>query len=206
MTRTVASGACRLLTAGIFLAGLVVAPVSPRAAPIDLAGIDATLNIAQGRARLTLQNLAGKTNAFPRAHGETGHWNNVGPSDWTSGFFPGELWLLYEATGQQFWRDAATAWTLPLAPQAARTDTHDFGFMIGLSFGNLARLTGDVRAKPVILLGALATEPYLASAGSAALLQHGTGPDSEIDTALIYGDYYLVEALLRARAILNPTG
>jgi unsaturated chondroitin disaccharide hydrolase len=53
------------------------------------------------------------------------------------------------------------------------------------------------------ILTALAGQPYLAPAGSAALLQHGTGPDSEIDTALIYGDYYFVEALLRARAVLQ---
>jgi unsaturated chondroitin disaccharide hydrolase len=53
------------------------------------------------------------------------------------------------------------------------------------------------------LLGALSRPPYLAPPSSAALLQHGTGPDKEIDSALIYGDYFMVEALLRARAVLR---
>ena len=31
----------------------------------------------------------------------------VAPKDWTSGFFPGSLWYLYEATGDAKWRAAA---------------------------------------------------------------------------------------------------
>ena len=38
---------------------------------------------------------------------------------WTSGFFPGQLWLLYQATGSSQWLAAAQAWTAPLASQAS---------------------------------------------------------------------------------------
>ena len=38
---------------------------------------------------------------------------------WTTGFFPGQLWLLYQATGSPQWLAAAQQWTAPLASQAS---------------------------------------------------------------------------------------
>jgi unsaturated chondroitin disaccharide hydrolase len=87
---------------------------------------------------------------YPVSGGDSGTWTTRSPSDaakgWASGFFPGELWLLYQATGLSKWRDAARAWTAPLALQASsvtRVDPTDIGFIIGTSFGNGYRLTGD---------------------------------------------------------------
>jgi unsaturated chondroitin disaccharide hydrolase len=94
---------------------------------------------------------------YPYTGGDSGTWTTTSPSDgahgWTSGFFPGELWLLYQATGSTAWRDAAQAWTTPLASQASsvdRIDPTDIGFIIGTSFGNAYRLTGDTAYKNVI--------------------------------------------------------
>ena len=94
---------------------------------------------------------------YPYAGGDSGTWTTTSPSDgahgWTSGFFPGELWLLYQATRSTAWRDAAQAWTTPLASQASsvdRIDPTDIGFIIGTSFGNAYRLTGDTAYKNVI--------------------------------------------------------
>jgi unsaturated chondroitin disaccharide hydrolase len=73
---------------------------------------------------------------------------------WTSGFFPGQLWLLYQATGSPQWLAAARQWTAPLASQASsvdRIDPTDIGFIIGTSFGNGYRLTGDATYKNVLL-------------------------------------------------------
>ena len=72
---------------------------------------------------------------------------------WTSGFFPGELWLLYQATGSKYWLKEAQAWTAPLAPEASsvtRPDPTDIGFIIGTSFGNGYRLTGEPAYKEVL--------------------------------------------------------
>ena len=55
---------------------------------------------------------------------------------WTAGHFPGSLWYLYEATGDDFFKDRARAWTELLAPNAAVTDNHDVGFIMYCSFGN----------------------------------------------------------------------
>lgn len=42
---------------------------------------------------------------------EDGNLKLVASKDWTSGFFPGELWFLYEYTGKKGWMDQAKAYT-----------------------------------------------------------------------------------------------
>ena len=93
---------------------------------------------------------------YPVSGGDTGPWTTTSPSDiakgWRTGFFPGQLWLLYQATGSTKWLDAAQAWTAPLAKQAGGRpfDPTDIGFIIGTSFGNGYRLTGDSTYKQVL--------------------------------------------------------
>ena len=64
---------------------------------------------------------------------------------WTSGHFPGSLWYLYEATGDEFFKDRATVWTEILAPVAKYRDNHDVGFMMYCSYGNARRILGTDR-------------------------------------------------------------
>ena len=59
---------------------------------------------------------------------------------WTSGHFPGSLWDRYEATGDEFFKERATAWTEILAPNSKVTDNHDVGFIMYCSFGNARRI------------------------------------------------------------------
>lgn len=59
---------------------------------------------------------------------------------WTSGHFPGSLWLLHEATGEAYFRSRATAWTELLRPVADYGGNHDIGFMMYCSFGNARRI------------------------------------------------------------------
>src|SRR5687768_7883649 len=42
---------------------------------------------------------------------ENGQLKLVASRDWTSGFFPGELWYLYEYTKNPFWKEKAEAYT-----------------------------------------------------------------------------------------------
>src|SRR3954468_21477991 len=133
---------------------------------INTAGIQTDLNFAATQMDKTVTSL-GSSTVFPRSGGDTGVWKTVTAAAWTSGFFPGELWLLYQATGQTKWRDVAASWTQSLASQATRTDTHDLGFMIGNTFGNGYRLTGTPSYLPVIEQAAtsLATR-YSATVGA----------------------------------------
>jgi unsaturated chondroitin disaccharide hydrolase len=79
-------------------------------------------------------------------------WNTTGITSWTSGFWPGILWYMYEFSGDEQLRDEAHKWTMPLAEIKDRVvKNHDLGFMIFCSFGNAYRLTGDIKYKEYIL-------------------------------------------------------
>ena len=69
---------------------------------------------------------------------------------WTSGFFPGSLWLLYEHTGDNELRQYAEHFTSRLESLKDYTGTHDLGFMVFCSYGNGYRLTGNEAYKDVI--------------------------------------------------------
>lgn len=75
-------------------------------------------------------------------------------ADWTSGFFPGSLWYLFEATGEPRWREAAERYTAGLEAMKHNRRTHDIGFMLHCSFGNGFRLTGSPHYRTVLLAGA----------------------------------------------------
>ena len=49
---------------------------------------------------------------------------------WTSGHYPGSLWYLYEATGDEFFKTRATVWTEILEPNKNDSSHHDTGFMM----------------------------------------------------------------------------
>ena len=71
--------------------------------------------------------------------------------DWTSGFYPGSLWYLFEATGDTFFRDRATAWTEILAPVAKYDKNHDTGFMMYCSYGNARRILNTKRYDALLI-------------------------------------------------------
>jgi unsaturated chondroitin disaccharide hydrolase len=130
------------------------------AGPLDSQGIASDLSFIEQQVSKTLSSLGSSPPAnplYPVSGGDSGTWTTRSPSDiaegWTSGFFPGQLWLLYQATGSTKWLDAAQAWTAPLATQAAGRpfDPTDIGFIIGTSFGNGYRLTGNPDYKSVLM-------------------------------------------------------
>lgn len=61
--------------------------------------------------------------------------------DWTSGFFAGELWYLYEYTHAKAWRQEASTFTAKLEGEKMNGKTHDMGFKMYCSYGNGYRLT-----------------------------------------------------------------
>ncbi len=75
----------------------------------------------------------------------------VKPRDWTSGFFAGNLWWMYEATGEDFWKQKAMEFTAPLESIKNYRGTHDLGFMIYNSFGKGFQLTGNKEYHAVML-------------------------------------------------------
>ena len=75
-------------------------------------------------------------------------------ADWTSGFFPGSLWHMYEITNDTFFRNKAILFTEALDTVKYFTYTHDLGFMLNCSFGNGFKHTAEQAYKDVLLQGA----------------------------------------------------
>lgn len=90
---------------------------------------------------------------FPRSI-PTGsqEWKFVDYKDWTSGFWPGELWYLYEATRDKKWEKEADKFSRFLMPlSVSKANDHDLGFQIFNSFGNGYRLTKNPAYKEIII-------------------------------------------------------
>lgn len=82
---------------------------------------------------------------------EKGQLKMVVSRDWTSGFFPAELWYFYQYTKDKKWLNLAKKYTEDIKKEQFNRGTHDLGFMIYGPFGNGYRLTGDTAYKSVII-------------------------------------------------------
>jgi unsaturated chondroitin disaccharide hydrolase len=118
--------------------------------------LDPTIQHAVQFAAQQLNATAGTlaTNRYPSATTSTGSWSTTGASGWTSGFFPGALWLMYQQSNDPAWRTRAQTWQTALEGQKTDTSTHDIGFKIFTSFGNGYRLTGNEAYRQVLLTAA----------------------------------------------------
>ncbi|PTX95842.1 glycoside hydrolase family 88 protein [Opitutus sp. ER46] len=121
-------------------------PVPPAAAWCD------ALQHAAAQYRWLLGQLP-DAKRYPRTW-EHGKRVLVRPADWTSGFFPGALWLLAGLTRDATWRTSAATYTGGLEGMKANRRTHDIGFMLYCSFGQGYRLTRDPHYRAVLLAGA----------------------------------------------------
>jgi unsaturated chondroitin disaccharide hydrolase len=120
-------------------------------APLPAGNSDA-LDIAVA-VYLPLAQQLDPNRGYPRSLSSGRTWRQVSPSDWTSGFFPGILWQLYEHQPSPDLLSQARRWTAGLAGQE-RADLHDLGFMIGNSFGHAYRLTGEPTFRPILVQAA----------------------------------------------------
>jgi len=90
----------------------------------------------------------------PRTLTPAGELIVVPSRDWTSGFFPGYLWLLHEATGKPQWQTVAREYTARIEPEKTNGTTHDMGFKVYCSYGTGYRVTKDPAYRDVILQAA----------------------------------------------------
>lgn len=106
--------------------------------------IEENMNYACEQIRYMLESLEGETNGrYPRSTKKDGSLSTTDIYGWTSGFFPGTLWFLYEFTNDSCWKEKAVEWTLPLEPNRTNTKDHDVGFMMYNSFGKGFALTKE---------------------------------------------------------------
>lgn len=114
--------------------------------------IDRGMKRAAEQAVLMYDQVRGKDAAcFPTSAGKDGQLRLVKSSDWTSGFFPGELWYLYEYSSDPDIKAAAEDMTLRISDEQYNTRSHDVGFMVNCSFGNAYRITGNQAYRSVLV-------------------------------------------------------
>lgn len=121
--------------------------------------VDEALDYCVSQAEKTLKMIprdsllpAGEAGMPRRIERDSSQWEYVSIEDWTSGFWPGTLWYLYEYTGKEAWKQEADKFSRYLTPLSERpAQHHDLGFMIYCPFGNGYRLTQDPEYKAIIL-------------------------------------------------------
>jgi hypothetical protein len=115
--------------------------------------IEAALLQAEKQSLLMAARYDTVPGVLPRSF-ENGQMITAGSRWWTSGFFPGVLWLLYENSRNPDLLRYAREYTARVEREQYTTDNHDVGFMLYCSFGNGLRITGDTAYKAVLLQGA----------------------------------------------------
>ena len=115
--------------------------------------VDRNLNIAEDHYSKMVTAI-GKTDKNPRTIDKNGNLIMVNSGDWTSGFFPGCLWKIYEYTKQDKWKSEAQFYTQNIEKEQFNNTTHDLGFMLYCSFGNGYRLTGNSHYKDILIQSA----------------------------------------------------
>ncbi|WP_108803499.1 glycoside hydrolase family 88 protein [Aquimarina sp. Aq107] len=89
--------------------------------------------------------------AFPRSADDNGIIKKVPSKDWTSGFFPGTLWKIYQLTGDTKYKAKAKEWTTFIEKEKYNDRTHDMGFKVFCSFGNGFKITNNAAYKDIII-------------------------------------------------------
>ena len=125
--------------------------------PLHGQNLDSLLTNSIQFAQLQLANSVSEItdpSKFPRYTKADGSWQTKDSSSWTSGFFPGCLWYMYEITSANSFKIWAENWTWEMEDEKNNSSTHDVGFKIFNSFGNGSNLTGNTTYKDVIIQAA----------------------------------------------------
>ena len=116
--------------------------------------IDESLAFSAKQYTLMADVMKEKPGLLPRTIDASGNLVTAGSGWWTSGFFPGCLWYLYEYSNDERFRDYAIEMTERIEKEKDNKGTHDLGFMLYCSYGNGLRIKGDEAYKNVLLTGA----------------------------------------------------
>ena len=127
------------------IAASLLAACSTAPAPTQSAD-EAAINNAHEQMMLQIEAIEADTTTFlnPVTTGVNRMSTQYcGLEDWRAGFFPGNVWYLYELTGDSTLLPLAKKYTDSIAPDQYLTSHHDIGFIINCSFGNGRRLTDN---------------------------------------------------------------
>ncbi len=140
---------CVLSAVGLLLSACTS---EPKEEPIGSV-IERGLKTATDQALLMAKELENQEGKLPKSM-KDGKLETSDYSWWCSGFFPGELWYLYEVNPTPELKRYAELYTARVEKAKTITNNHDVGFMLNCSYGNGYRLTGNPKYKEVMIEGA----------------------------------------------------
>lgn len=143
----------RLSLAAPFIATTLVTALAAADQKPLAALADEQFAFAARQYRGMLAQLATEKNRLPHSY-VNGTLKTVTATEWTSGFFPGCLWLVYEHTGAADLEAAAKDFTARVESIQHFTKHHDVGFMLGCSYGQGYRITHEPAYRDVLINGA----------------------------------------------------
>ena len=120
---------------------------------VELSIPEQNIDFAAKQLEILNQNV-GDTTYNPRTIEDSGILHLIPSKDWTSGFYPGALWYMYEFTQDSTWLKEAIKYTMNVEQEKYNNKTHDMGFKINCSFGNGYRLTGQEEYRDVLIQSA----------------------------------------------------
>lgn len=124
--------------------------------------VDNALAFAETQLAAAVSEI-GDATEFPQSAPDGGAWETTNASAWTSGFFPGCLWLVHERTGRADFLTWAEEWTANLEGQKTVTSSHDVGFQVFCSFGQGHRIAGVAGYEDVVLTAAASLDTRYSS-------------------------------------------
>lgn len=118
------------------------------------AAISNAISVSEHQALMMARMLELQKDKLPRTIDQHQNLITSHSAWWTSGFFPGVLWFVFEATGNPEAKKYAEEYTSRVEKEKLNKGDHDVGFMLNCSFGNGYRLTGNEHYKKVLFQGA----------------------------------------------------
>ncbi len=146
----------RIIILSVFVSLVLFSCGNPVEKPVainpDLIGNQ--LLLLEENTRKLISESQGDSLVVPRTINEVGSLRVVTGGDWTSGFFPGTLWYMYELSGAELWKEKAIAYTATLEKEQYNASNHDVGFRMFCSYGNALRISQDEAYIPVLVQSA----------------------------------------------------
>lgn len=84
---------------------------------------------------------------------QDGRWRHEGEAwtNWCEGFLGGQLWMMYERTGDDYWRERAEHYSRLVEPRKTDRTVHDLGFVFWSTWKRWYDLTGEATLNDVIV-------------------------------------------------------
>ncbi len=110
-------------------------------------------HVALEFAEKQLHHLIGTYPDFFPMYTVNGKWEHSGEAwtNWCEGFLGGQLWLMYQHTGDSWWRDKAEHYSRLIEGRKTDRKVHDLGFLFWPTWKRWYDLTGDEAINNVVV-------------------------------------------------------